>query len=132
MNIGPKLLVDQYSKKFQQKLGRIIHDLHLLEAIIATKQSIASSADFAEGYNRQATTLLNNTVRAIFKKENSGIAFIVNASPFSVIIPNVGSFNIPGGIVSEIHMGGFPFETTLLINTINGYLRYDNVGLKIK
>lgn len=128
MYIGPKLLVDQYSKKFQQKLGRIVHDLHLLQAISNTKSNINSSDDFAEGYSRQATTLLNNTVRTIFKKDNGGNAYIVGNMPFMVRVTNVGDFIIPGGIVHEVYMGAFPFDTSL---QISGYASFNCVGLKV-
>ena len=86
MHIGPKPFVDQYSVKFQQKLGRVVHDLHLLQSILSIKNTIASGEAFADGYSRQSTTLMNNIVRGIFKKQNGGISFIVTNHPFRISI----------------------------------------------
>ncbi len=129
MQVGPKAFVDQYSVKFQQKLGRVIHDLHLLQSILAIKNTIASSEAFAEGYARQSTTLMNNTVRSIFKKQNGGIAFVVANNSFTIAIANFGTFNIPGGIVSEIYLGAFPYETHLYIPNVG---QWNCVGAKPK
>ena len=118
MQVGPKAFVDQYSVKFQQKLGRIVHDLHLLQSILAIKNTIASGEAFAEGYSRQSTTLMNNTVRGIFKKQNGGLSFIVSNHPFRISIPNIGTFNIPGGIINEIYLGAFPFDTHLVVDGV--------------
>lgn len=116
MKVGPKQFVNQYSVKFQQKLGRIVHDLHLLQSILAIKNTIASGEAFAEGYSRQSTTLLNNTVRGIFKKQNGGLSFAVANYPFRIVINNIGTFDIPGGIVSEVYLGAFPLDTHLIID----------------
>ena len=127
MQLGPKSFVDESSVKFQQKLGRVVHDLHLLQSILAIKNNISSSADFVEGYNRQSTTLMNSTIRGIFKKDNGGLAFNVFNYPFRIIINDIGSFEIPGGIVTEIHMGCFPTNTHLIID---GYGQWLSVGAK--
>lgn len=115
MQVGPKPIVDQYSVKFQQKLGRVVHDLHLLQSILGLKNTIASGEAFAEGYSRQSTTLMNNTVRAIFKKQNGGLSFIVANNSFTIAIPYIGTFYIPGGIVNEIYLGAFPYDTQLIV-----------------
>lgn len=115
MQVGPKQFVDQYSVKFQQKLGRVVHDLHLLTAILAMKNTIASGEAFAEGYSRQSTTLMNTTVRSIFKSTNGGMSFVVANHPFCINIDGIGVFEIPGGIVNEIYMGAFPYDTHLII-----------------
>ena len=129
MQLGPKSFVDQNSVKFQQKLGRVIHDLHLLQSIMAIKNNISSSAAFVEGYNRQSTTLMNSTVRSIFKESNGGLAFNVFNYPFRIVIDNIGVFEIPGGIVTEIHMGIFPTATHLIID---GYGQWLSIGAKQK
>ena len=127
MHIGPKPFVDQYSVKFQQKLGRVVHDLHLLQSILSIKNTIASGEAFADGYSRQSTTLMNNIVRGIFKKQNGGISFIVTNHPFRISIPHIGYFDIPGGIINEISLGVFPYDTHLMIDGVG---QWSCVGAK--
>jgi hypothetical protein len=129
------------AESFYTKLGRIIHDLQIVNMINTTRMQyppsvntgVSETDDVNSGYTRQQETLYKQLVKKIFADTNKGNVIQVKNVSFAVILPQningVMSITIPAGIVDTIFMGAFPHATTVMLYP-PGHppLTYPNVG----
>lgn len=125
------------------KMGRVMHDLFLINSINNARQQYSLSAmqkshtaaeikEFDLGWKRQQDTLYKATVRRLLGESNKGQSINVQDFPFLITLPQqingVYSVYFSGGILDIIHTGSFPPETSLQILTPMGTQTFHNVG----
>ena len=126
------------------KLGRILHDFSLLNKLNELRQSeqmhgIIVEQELMDGFARQRDTLYRATVRRVVGDKNGGQIIHVGNAAFMISI-NIGNslpfphqVTIPGGMVTKVYMGAFPYNTTLSIldnlNSVYPVQSYLNVGM---
>lgn len=129
------------AESFYTKLGRIIHDLQIINMINTVRMQFGNNTnspdqdlnDISSGYVRQQDTLYRQLVRKCFVDTNKGNVINVKDCSFTVILPQnmygVMSIHIPAGIVDKIHMGAFPNAVHVTVN-IPGHhpMQYPNAG----
>lgn len=125
------------------KMGRVMHDLFLINSINNARQQYSLSAmqkthtpaeikEFDSGWKRQQDTLYKATVRRILGDTNKGQSINIQDFPIMLTLPQqvngVFAVYIAGGILDVIHTGSFPPETSLQILSPMGTQMFYNVG----
>ena len=125
------------------KLGRILHDFSLLTKLNELRQmeqtaGVIVEQELMDGFARQRDTLYRSTVRRLVGDKNGGQVIHVGNAAFTIHIqipttlPFPTQISIPGGIVTKVYMGGFPYNTNLIlldnINAMYPVQSYLNVG----
>lgn len=125
------------------KMGRVMHDLFLINSINNARQQYSLSAlakshtpaeikEFDAGWKRQQDTLYKATVRRILGDSNKGQSINVQDYPFILTLPQqvngIFAIYIAGGILDVIHTGSFPPETQLQLLSPMGAQLFNNVG----
>lgn len=129
------------AESFYAKLGRIIHDLQIVNTINTIRMQYGNVTtgpdqtliDLSTGYTRQQDTLYKQLVKRIFSETNKGNIIQVKNAAFTIVLPQtsygVMSISFPAGIVDNIYMGVFPFETTVTVTHPGKYpMVYPNTG----
>lgn len=126
------------------KLGRILHDFSLLNKLNELRESeqihgIIVEQELMDGFARQRDTLYRATVRRVVGDKNGGQVIHVGNAAF-ILTVNMGQalpfphqVTIPGGMVTKVYMGAFPYNTNLTIldsiNNLYPVQTYMNVGM---
>lgn len=142
-DIIPDRGIQVMAESVSVKMGRIMHDLFLINSINNARQQHSLSAlnkthtpdeikDYDAGWKRQQDTLYKATVRRVLGDSNKGQSINVQDFPFILTLPQqvngVFAVYFAGGVLDVIHTGSFPPETSLQILSPMGAQSFYNVG----
>ena len=129
------------AETFNTKLGRIIHDLQMVNLINNSRMQYPTPIntgnkeldEFNAGYNRHQDTMYRQLIKKIFGEVNKGNFINVHNCAFTLLLPNnycgMTSVNFPAGIVDIIYMGAFPYSTSVTVYPPGGVpIPCNNVG----
>lgn len=117
-----------------KRFGRTNHDIWLLtmmriEPIQQGQTPFPIGSDEEAGFIAQRLTTYKNLIRTVFRTDTTSTTFNIGKRGFSVQSSH-GFINVPPGIVTNIGLSTFPYNTTLTIYNPNGsiFRQYQLVG----
>lgn len=122
------------AETLKKRIGRISHDIQLLTQMglipLNPGQTIFPvNSDEEAGYIAQRLTFYKDTIRRIFRTDSTTTTYTIGKRYFTIQMPT-GCFNVMGGVVTNIGLAAFPYNTVLTIYNLNGtiYRQYPYAG----
>lgn len=126
--------INKMAETLQKRIGRTSHDIHLLAQMglmpLSPGQTMFPVGSEEEsGFMAQRLTFYKDVIRRIFRTDKTSTTYAVGKRPFAIQMPQ-SQFHVMGGIVTNIGLAAFPYNTVLTIYNLNGtiYRQYPYAG----
>lgn len=112
------------AETLKKRIGRIAHDIQLLSHMglipLNPGQTIFPAGSEEEaGYIAQRLTFYKDTIRRIFRTDTTSTVYAIGKRPFMIQLPT-STFQVMGGVVTNIGLTAFPYNTILTVYNLNG------------
>ena len=122
------------AESLRKRIGRTSHSIYLLtlggvRPLNPGETPFAVGSEEEAGYIAQRLTFYKDTIRRIFRTDSTTTTYTIGKRHFTVQMPS-GCFNVMGGVVTNIGLAAFPYNTVLTVFNLNGtiYRQYPYAG----